>query len=183
MTGVELRARRLFNADSGRSYIVAIDHGLSMGAKPGAEDAVAAVGRSMAGEPDGVLIAPGLLARTAHLFGRRGAASPIVRADFLNSDPMLERYGDLHRVICTPREAVTLGGDAIIMYFVFGVADGETFVDNLAAIGRAAAEAHELGLPMIAEVVAWGSEAPDRRDPELLRFGCRMAAELGADLI
>jgi fructose-bisphosphate aldolase, class I len=69
------------------------------------------------------------------------------------------------------------------MYFVFGVADGETFVDNLAAIGRAAAEAHELGLPLIVEVVAWGSEAPDRRDPKLLQFGCRIAAELGADLI
>jgi DhnA family fructose-bisphosphate aldolase class Ia len=117
MNGSELRAKRLFNADSGRSYIVAIDHGLSMGAKPGAEDAVA------------------------------------------------------------------VGGDAIIMYFVFGVADGKTFVDNLTAIGRAAAEAHELGLPLIAEVVAWGSQAPDRRDPELLRFGCRIAAELGADLI
>jgi hypothetical protein len=109
-----------------------------MGAKPCAEDAIAAVEPSMAREPDGVLIAPGLLARTAHLFGRRGAASPIVRADFLNSDPLLERYGDLHRVICTPREAAELGGDAIIMYLVFGVADGETFVDNLTAIGRTA---------------------------------------------
>jgi DhnA family fructose-bisphosphate aldolase class Ia len=29
MNGVELRAKRLFNADTGRSYIVAIDHGLS----------------------------------------------------------------------------------------------------------------------------------------------------------
>jgi hypothetical protein len=70
-----------------------------MGAKPGAEVAIAAVEPSMASEPDGVLIAPGLLARAAHLFGRRGAASPIVRADFLNSGPLLERYGDLHRVI------------------------------------------------------------------------------------
>jgi hypothetical protein len=65
-----------------------------MGAKPGAEDAIAAVGPSMASEPDGVLIAPGLLARTAHQFGRRGA--------------------------------------------VFGIADGERFVDNLTAIGRTA---------------------------------------------
>jgi DhnA family fructose-bisphosphate aldolase class Ia len=28
MNGVELRAKPLFNADTGRSYIVAIDHGL-----------------------------------------------------------------------------------------------------------------------------------------------------------
>ena len=110
-----------------------------MGAKPGAEDAIAAVEPSMAREPDGgVLIAPGLLARTAYLFGRRGTASPIVRTDFLNSDPLLERYGDLHRVICTLRGAAERGGDATIMYLVFGVADGETFVDNLTAIGRTA---------------------------------------------
>jgi class I fructose-bisphosphate aldolase len=109
MNGVELDAKRLFNADTGRSYIVAIDHGLDMGPKPGAEDAIAAVEPSMASEPDGVLIASSLLARTAHLFGRHGAASPIVRTDFLNSDPLLERYCDLHRVIYTPREAGRAG--------------------------------------------------------------------------
>jgi DhnA family fructose-bisphosphate aldolase class Ia len=141
------------------------------------------VERSLAGEPDGVLIAPGLLARSAHLFGRRRAASPIVRADFINNDPRLKDYGDLHRVICTPREAAAMGGDAVVMYLVFGAADGEKFVDNLTAIGRAAAEAHEVGLPLIAEVVAWGSQSVDRRDPDLLAFGCRIAAELGADAI
>jgi hypothetical protein len=82
-----------------------------MGAKPGAEDAIAAVEPSMASEPDGVLIAPGLLARAAHLFGRRGAASPIVRTDFLNSGPLLERCGDLHRSSAhharRPRSAAT----------------------------------------------------------------------------
>jgi DhnA family fructose-bisphosphate aldolase class Ia len=183
MSGVELRTGRLFNAGTGRSYIVAVDHGLSMGAKPGGEDAVGVVERSLASDPDGVLIAPGLLARTSHLFGRRGAAAPIVRADYLNSDPLLSSYGDQHRVVCTPRQALSIGADAIIMYFVFGVADGKTFVDNLTAIGNAANEAHEIGLPLIAEVVAWGSQAPSRRDPELLKFGCRIAAELGADII
>jgi DhnA family fructose-bisphosphate aldolase class Ia len=184
VSGVELRLGRLFDAGSGRAYVVAIDHGLSLGVQPGAEDALGAVERAMAGEPDGVLIAPGLLARCAHLFGRRRAPSPIVRADFFTNDQRLKTsYGDLHRVLCTPREAAAMGGDAVVMYLVLGVADGETFADNVRAVGRAAAEAHEVGLPLIAEVVAWGSSAPDRRDPDLLAFGCRVAAELGADAI
>jgi DhnA family fructose-bisphosphate aldolase class Ia len=183
MTGVDLRLNRLFDADTGHSYIVAIDHGLSLGPIAGAEDAVGAVERSMAGGPDGVLIAPGLLARTGHLFGRRGAASPIVRVDYLNNDPGMKHYGDLHRVVCTPQEAIALGGDAIVMYFVFGVADGNEWADNLERVARAAAEAHKLGLPLIAEVVAWGAEAADRKDPEILSYGCRVAAEAGADAI
>lgn len=183
MKGVELRLGRLFGARSGRSYVVALDHGLMLGAQPGFEDALAVVERSLAGRPDGVLISPGLLAKAAHLFGRSGAASPIVRLDWLAMDPLVEGYGDRHRVICSPRDAAALGADAVIAYLVLGPADGDVFSDNVAAIGQLAGEAHDVGLPLIVEAVAWGTQAGDRQDAAVLTYGCRTAVELGADAI
>ena len=183
MTGVELRMKRLFNKGSGRAYVVAIDHGMLFGVQEGSEDAIGAVEWCLATQPDGLFISPGLLARAGHLLAYRGAASPIVRLDYLTLDERTKAYGDRHRVLCTPARAARLGADAVVMYLMFGAADGETFADNLVAVGQAVGEAHELGLPLIAEVVAWGSQAADRRDADLLTYGARLAVEVGADMV
>jgi fructose-bisphosphate aldolase, class I len=183
MSGVDLRLRRLFNRESGRSYIVAIDHGLTFGAQPGNDQGIEGIEASLEGGPDGVLIAPGMLARTAHLFGHRGGPSPIVRTDFIGNDERLKPYGDLHRMICSPADAAVLGADAVVMYCVFGVEHGDTIADNVTAVAHTAAEAHEVGLPLIAEVVNWGSQATDRKDADILTFGARIAVEAGADAI
>jgi DhnA family fructose-bisphosphate aldolase class Ia len=163
--------------------VVAIDHGMLFGVQEGSEDAIGAVARSLASSPDGLFISPGLLARTGHLLAHRGAASPIVRLDYLTLDERTRPYGDKHRVLCSPAQAAKLGADAVVMYLMLGAADGETFADNLTAIGQALGEVHELGLPLIAEVVAWGSQAVDRRDADLLTYGARLAAEVGADMV
>jgi fructose-bisphosphate aldolase, class I len=183
MGGSELRMRRLCQKDSGRAYVVAIDHGMLLGVQVGSEDAVGAVERCLATEPDGLLISPGLLARTSHLFAYRGAPSPIVRLDFLTIHEYTRCYGDRHRLLCSPKQAAALGADAVVMYLMFGAAEGETFAANLSAIAHAAEQAHELGLAFIAEVVAWGSQAESRQDPDLLSFGSRVAAEVGADAV
>jgi fructose-bisphosphate aldolase, class I len=183
VNGAELRMRRLFDRDSGRAFVVAIDHGMQFGPQPGSEDAAAAVDRSLSSEPDALLISPGLLARCADRFAWRGAASPIARLDFLTIADQTRAYGDVHRVLCDPAGAAALGADGVIMYLVLGAADGRTFADNLTAVARAVEAAHRLGLPLVAEVVAWGANAADRRDAGLLGFGARVAVEAGADLV
>lgn len=183
MNGSQLRTRRLFDATSGRAYVVAIDHGVLFGVQEGSQDAVAVVERCLATEPDGLLISPGLLARAGEGFARRHAASPIVRLDYLTIDALTKPYGDRHRVVCTPARAAQLGADGVVMYLMFGADDGATFADNVAAVGEAIGEAHRAGLAFVVEVVNWGSTATNRRDAEVLTYGCRVAAELGADVI
>jgi hypothetical protein len=43
----------------------------------------------------------------------------------------------MRRLLCTPARAAALGADAVVMYLLFGVAEGGTFAHNLSAIGRA----------------------------------------------
>ena len=182
MSGAHLRLGRLFDRDSERSFIAAIDHGVTIGVPSGAERAIETVERIVACEPDAVLLSPGLLAKSAHLFAFRGAPAVVVRSDWIINDPRLTalEQGEAYRVLCSPQHAAELGADAVIMFLVMGVADGATFADNVRAIAVAAEQAHRTGLPLIVEATLWGSRIEDRKDPELLAFGCRTAAELGA---
>ena len=50
-------------------------------------------------------------------------------------------------------------------------------------MARLAERAQRVGVPLIVEVTAWGQHAVNQTDPDLLTFGCRVAAELGADLV
>src|ERR671933_374933 len=78
-----------------------------------------------------------------------------------------------------PPDAVALGAEALVMYLIQGPEEGAMFADNAQAIAQTAREAHQVGLPLIVEATLWGSRIADKRDPDLLAYGCRMAAELG----
>ena len=181
--GAELRLGRLFNRESGRSFITAFDHGTNLRVPPEAGRPLEVVELIIAGEPDGVLISPGMLKQAAHLFAFRGAPAPILRADWTILDKRMEDLKEQYRVLCTPQEAAALGAGAVVMYLIMGPEEGAMFADNAKAIADAGHEAHRVGLPLIVEATLWGSRIDDKKDPDLLAYCCRIAAELGADAI
>ncbi|HVD14332.1 MAG TPA: fructose-bisphosphate aldolase [Actinomycetota bacterium] len=181
--GVRLRRGRLFDGTSGRSFIAAVDHGLTTGPQPGAEQAPELLQKVLGFQPDGVLLSPGLLATAGELLAYRAAPAILVRADWLIIDERLRYLGEQHRLLCTPAEAAAMGADALAVFLVLGAADGATFADNVQAVATTARAAARVGLPVVVETVLWGARATDPRDPELLALGCRMAAELGASVV
>jgi len=181
--GFQVRLGRLFQSESGRSFITAIDHGVTLGVPQGAEHAIETVQRVVEGGPDGVLIGPGLFAKTAHLFASRNAPVPIIRADFFLNHPFVSHHGEHYRQLVAPADVLAMGGEAMIMFLMLGSGGEGMFADNVAAVSRAAQEAHRIGLPLIVEAVLWGSHIENKKDPERLAFACRMAVELGADAI
>ena len=184
MQGSQVNAERLFDSTSGRSFIAAIDHGLQFGVVRGGEDARAAVTTVVRDcAPDGLLIAPGLLARYGELFASRQAPVPICRVDMIALSPHLQGTGDFHRVVCSATEAAALGAGAIVTYLVLGQDDDACYADNVAHLAALRQEAHAIGMPLVVEAVDWGRATGDGTDPELVAYGCRLAAELGADVI
>lgn len=182
MSGSAIRSGRLFPKNSQRCFIVAIDHGLPLGVPQGAEDAVALVSRIVDWGPDGVFISSGLLQHVSDAFAYRGAPTAILRADLWVMDNRVRRERDQHRLLADPEDAVRLGADALAVMLVLGAPD-DVFADNAAEVARLAERAHRVGVPLIVEVTAWGQHVSDQLDPALLTFGCRVAAELGADLV
>ncbi len=181
--GYSIRLGRLFNAETGRSFITAIDHAVTMGVPQGAERAVETIATVALAGPDAVLISPGMLERAGHLFASRQAPSPIVRCDWILNHPFVSDLGEEYRLLINPPEALALGADAMVMFLMVGANNGRLFADNVREIARVAREGHRAGIPLIVEVVLWGSRIEDKKDPDRLAFGCRMAVELGADAI
>ena len=178
-----MRMGRLFNRESGRSFITAFDHGTNLRVPPEAGRPLEIVEKIVAGEPDGVLISPGMLKQASYLFAFRGGPVPVLRADWTILDERMKDLGEQYRVLLAPRDAAVLGAGALVMYLIQGPEEGAMLADNARAVARAAREAHEVGLPLIVEATLWGSRISEKKDPDLLAYGCRMAAELGADMV
>lgn len=183
LSGVGLRLGRLFDRESGRSFITAFDHGASLRVPAEAGRALDTLEKIVAGGPDGVLISPGMLKQGAGLFAFRGAPVPVVRTDWTVLDERMSEVGERYRVLISPEQAASLGAGAVVMYLIQGPQEGEMFADNVREVSRAAAEARSIGLPLIVEATLWGSRIPQKKDPDLLAYGCRIAAELGADAV
>ena len=183
MSGYELRLGRLFNGDTGRSFITAFDHAVTLGVPEGAEDALGTLAKIIAGGPDAVLVGPGLLNKAGHLFADRKAPTPIVRVDYIINHPFLNDLGEGYRQICSAEYAARLGADAVVMFLMVGAGNGELFKENVTALSQMSEAAHNVGLPLIVESVLWGTRIENKKDPERLAFAARMAVELGADVI
>lgn len=187
METATMRLERLFNPTSGKAMVAAFDRGLGASAAGGGEDAVGVVGSMIAAGVDGVVISPGLLDRTRHLFAHRGAPLALVRSDFFFMGALqpagLSGAAEEYRTLITPAEAAAVGADAMVLFLILGNASDSVTADNAAAVARTARQAHAVGLPVIVEAVLWGSRATDQNDADALTYVSRLAAELGADAV
>lgn len=182
--GVAIRLGRLFDSASNRAFIVAFDHGMSLPLDPVLGNPVALLERIAAGDPDGILLNKGMLDQAAHVFSRRGAPVPVLRADWTPLDEAMKReQGEAHRFVTTPEEALALGAGAVCTFLIGRPRADGMYYDNVAALAGYIERAHRAGLPVIVECTLWGLRNEDQKDPALLAQVCRTAAELGADAI
>ncbi|MGC3954547.1 MAG: fructose-bisphosphate aldolase [Propionicimonas sp.] len=175
----------LLRTGSGRCLITAFDHGSTSRPPAGARPPLQILADIVAGQPDGVLLSPGMLrAGRAHLTGQHAPAA-VLRTDWTVVEPeWIERFGEHYRVLIEPEQARDLGADAICIFLISGPARGAQFADNVRTVAQTCARAQRLGLPVIVEATLWGAlHGAARRDPENLAHVCRMAFELGADAI
>lgn len=182
--GTALRLGQLFRKESGRSFIVAFDHGQALPMPHGIGNPRSLVEKIVAGQPDGLLLTAGMFRQCSDLFAHRNAPAAIVRADWTVLDPdMKNKLEEHYRPTIAPSEALALGATAICIYLIGYPAEGRMFADNVHSVARTIHEAHAVGLPVIVEAVLWGSQSPDKKDFDQLRYMCRIAAELGADAL
>ncbi|MCX7591450.1 MAG: hypothetical protein N2255_07465 [Kiritimatiellae bacterium] len=183
MAGQEIRYGKLFGS-GGRAVVVACDHGMFDGPHKGMENIPGLLER-IGDEPDGVLLSPGMLARSAGFFARRSAPAPIVRLNF--NSVFCFRWGYSNSVVAhlyEPEEAIRLGAEWVLICLTLKTGSEATDAKNAEIFGELCAKAHRLGLPVMGEYFPSRhlEKAPDEFHEEVL-IGCRMLAELGADCI
>lgn len=174
--GKRWRMERIFAAD-GRTVILPVDHGTMLGRVSGLEDPADLLRRFVGLGCDGFLIGPGLATRTAPLFAGRTAPARLLTIDTYWRGKAL----GAHVLMTTLERAVALGADAVKILMPWDVSPEER-ADRAALIGEVISDAEQYGLPVMVEPICLAAPRPE--DAEAIEAdGCRMAAELGADVI
>lgn len=182
MNGIELKMKRLMS--SGRAVIVACDHGEFDGPIPGMINLAETI-RRINKNVDGVLLSPGMIRHTGDYFSTKGAPMVVGRLNWdtvycfhwsYNDSPAVEAF--------SPQEAIALGVEVALVSLTLKTGSEERDARNVEIFRRMAAECHRVGLPVIGEYFPAFSDtlSPDEMHAQV-KIGCRILAELGADMI
>lgn len=182
----ELRMNRLFHAESGKTVMVAMDHGQG-GVKPGLAHPEQLIQTIISARPDAILLSAGLARTYNYLFGHKEDPALVISSDFILGGTVPQMPGameELRRSISV-EEAVRLGADAVKALLVFGNSSISAQADNQQYITNLAEACNKWNLPLIVEPTTWGSSltAEKKKDVSLYADMARVAGEMGADLV
>jgi class I fructose-bisphosphate aldolase len=175
--GKSIRLARLFGADGGNLFGLAIDHfvGYDLAHHRGLDDLPGTLQRLLPTRPDSVTMQPGSALQCWE--PHAGRAALMVQAGTFTED---DRISEL---LCTPEDALRLGADAIaVAILVNGPSEGRYLRWLSETVRRAA----PLELPVVAHVYPRVFDADGPRivtDPDGIAWAARCGIECGADVL
>jgi len=188
-SGKHIRLGQLMAPSRGGSLIVAASHGVLRGPLPGLSTSTS-ISETFAGltGADGVMVAPGMLAATEGFFVGRDAPALVIEVDWKNSGRSVYNPPGSSVVsasLATIEECAAAGAVAVMTFLYIGHDDVCLERDEIARNARLARECDRLGIVCIIEPRS-AQEQVDRdlaNSAEVMQFYCRVAAEIGADLV
>jgi DhnA family fructose-bisphosphate aldolase class Ia len=182
VTGETIRLSRLFS-EGKNAVVVAVDHGLYFGPLEGMINLPEVIHK--AAGADAILMAPGMPAHCQEVFEKRGAPACIIRLNWGSNYAAMWNYKHSYSVpMITVAEAVAQGADLVISSLSLKNPDEMEDAHNVEVFSNCVAQAHALGIPLVGEVYPTGGDdhQPEELQDEIF-VGCRIIAELGADLV
>ncbi len=174
MIGKEIRLERILDRNTGKTVIVPMDHGFSLGQIEGLTDMPRVVSAVSEGGANAIVLHKGMV-KHGHRKGGRdiGLIVHLSASTSLNPDP------NDKVLVCTVEEAIALGADAVSIHVNLGAPNESRMIEEA---GRIAKECNRWGIPLMVMIYPRG-EGIDSRDPQAIGHCVRVAEELGADLI
>ncbi len=173
--GKKIRLERIINRESGRTIVVPMDHGTTLGPIEGIEDARKVVNDMAQGGVDAVLMHKGLI-RCGHRMGGRDVGLIM----HLSASTSLGPHGNHKTLVGSVEEAIRYGADCVSVHVNLGDPHER---DMLADFGRIAEDCDRWGMPLLAMMYARGPKIPNEYDPEVVAHCARVGVELGADIV
>jgi len=175
MIGKTVRLRRIFHGGSGRTVIVPMDHGVSLGPVKGIADIRSTIDRIAEGGASAIVIHKGLVPYAGDAVGSRlGLIVHISASTKVSSNP------DYKVLVARADDACALGADAVSIHCNIG---GENEDRMLSDLGAVSDRCRELGMPLLAMCYPRGKNVKSQFDPDAVGHCARLAAELGADIV
>ena len=168
--GIENRLSKIFKPESGKTVMLAVDHGYFQGPTTGLEDLRKPLA-PLASLADCLFITRGMLRNCVEnniqsSICLRVSGGPSILGELSNED-----------IVVSLEEAIRLNVSGIGMSIFVGAENEDRSISNL---GRLINEAEKYGMPVLA-ITAVGREMA--RDSRYLGLACRIAAEIGSRIV
>jgi DhnA family fructose-bisphosphate aldolase class Ia len=183
MIGIDIRLARLFS-EGKNAVVVAVDHGEFDGPIPGMIDLPSVVKKIDPGV-SAVLMSPGMMKHCGSIFAQKWSPLAMVRINWSTVYAFHWNYNDANTVQATsPADAVAAGAEIALISLTMKTGSEARDAANVELFCRLTGEAHRLGIPVVGEVfpARCSDISPEEMHDQVLR-GCRVVAELGADLV
>ncbi|MCE5299057.1 MAG: 2-amino-3,7-dideoxy-D-threo-hept-6-ulosonate synthase [Methanoregulaceae archaeon] len=174
MIGKEIRIERIMNRNTGRSVIVPMDHGFTLGQIEGLMDMTKTISDVSDGGANAIVLHKGIVKRGHRRRGRDiGLIVHLSGSTSLNPDP------NDKVLVCTVEEAIALGADAVSIHINLGAPNESKMLEEAATV---VADCNRWGMPLLVMIYPRG-KGIDPYSPASVGHCVRVAEELGADLI
>jgi predicted phospho-2-dehydro-3-deoxyheptonate aldolase len=175
MIGKKIRLERIINRNSGRTVIIPMDHGVTVGPIDGLADMRTAISGVVAGGANAILMHKGMVRA-----GHRGTGKDVGLIIHLSGGTALSPDPNAKELVCTVEEAIRLGADAVSIHINLGA---ETDKEMLAQLGFVSERCMQWQMPLVAMIYTRGPKIKNEFDVMYVKHAARVGAELGADII
>jgi predicted phospho-2-dehydro-3-deoxyheptonate aldolase len=175
MIGKKIRLERIIDRNSGKTVIIPMDHGVTVGPIEGLADMRDAVSKVVAGGANAILMHKGMVRA-----GHRGAGRDVGLIIHLSAGTSMSPDPNAKELVCSVEEAIKLGADAVSVHINLGA---ETDKEMLRQLGQVSERCMQWQMPLVAMMYTRGPKIKSEFDVANVKHAARVGAELGADII
>jgi len=175
MIGKKIRLERIIDRNSGKTVIVPMDHGVTVGPIEGLADMRTTVSKIVSGGANAILMHKGIVRA-----GHRGAGRDVGLIIHLSGGTSMSPDPNAKELVCTVEEAIRLGADAVSIHINLGA---ETDKEMLGQLGFISERCSQWQMPLVAMMYTRGPKIKNEFDVNNVKHAARVGAELGADIV
>ena len=175
MVGKNIRLERLINRNTGKTVIIPMDHGVTVGPIAGLANMREAVSKVVAGGANAVLMHKGV-----PRFCHRGQGKDVGLIIHLSGGTSMSPDPNAKELVCTIEEAIKTGADGVSVHINLGA---DTDKEMLRQLGYIGGRCYEWQMPLLAMMYTRGPKIKNEYDVANVKHAARVAAELGADIV
>ena len=173
--GKQIRTERIINRNTGRTVIVPMDHGISVGPIRGLSNVRDAIHLVSEGGANAIVEHKGLVGA-----GHRRKGKDIGLIIHLSASTSLSPHPNAKTLVCSVEEAIKLGADAVSIHVNIGNGGEKEMLHDF---GQVSYEARTWGMPLLAMVYPRGEKIKNEYDVEVIKHAARVGDEMGADIV
>jgi class I fructose-bisphosphate aldolase len=175
MIGKKIRIERIIDRMTKKTVIIPMDHGITVGPIAGLVDMKTTINSVAEGGANAIVLHKGVV-RAAH----RGGGRDVGLIIHLSGSTKLSPDPNAKELVCSVEEAIKLGADGVSIHINLGSSEEKSMLRDM---GKVIKDAYDWGMPVLAMIYVRGAKIKNEYDPQVVKHGARVGAEMGADVV